>query len=134
MAFAASRASSVGARKAAASVQISPGAIQFTRTFGPQATANDLVTLTTPAFDAPYGTDHGVAVSPATLEMLTMEPPSSCFCMTLFARWLNTINPVRLIAMTAAKKRGDAVDASAAGDPPALFTRTSSFPNSSRAR
>src|ERR1700686_1423932 len=61
--------------------------------------------------------------------MLTIDPPRSWFCITALALCANTIGAVRFRAMIPAVKRGDAVAESAGGEPPALFTRTSTRPN-----
>ncbi len=71
---------------------------------------------------------------PLTLAMLTITPPSSCPCMTALARCEKLSGAVRLSAITAAEKRGEAVAAAASGEPPALFTSTSSRPNRARVK
>ena len=68
------------------------------------------------------------------LEMLTIEPPVSCSCITALARWLNQSGPVRLMAITDAWKRGEVGPVGATGEPPALLMRTSRRPNASSVR
>src|SRR5215213_4436383 len=63
--------------------------------------------------------------------MLTMAPPSSCSCMTRLAAWDTCSGARRLRATIEVEKRGEAVAASADGEPPALLTTTSSRPKRS---
>ena len=60
--------------------------------------------------------------------MLTIAPPPSWDCITRLAAWATTNGPTRLRASTRSVNRCDAVDESAHGAPPALFTTTSSAP------
>ncbi len=64
--------------------------------------------------------------TPLTLEMLTMDPPSSCCCIRRFAACATCNGARRLSRMIDSVNRGEAVAVSATGEPPALLTTTSS--------
>ena len=105
-----------------------PTLIALTRTLGAHSIASDLVSESTPAFAAPYAAVPGEGRSALMEEMLTIEPPCSCSCMTAFAAWAARSGATRLRARTLSWKRGDASAARAYGAPPALLTSTSSRP------
>jgi hypothetical protein len=63
--------------------------------------------------------------------MFTIEPPSSCACITALAFWAKCSGATRLSWRIFSEKRGEAVAASAAGEPPALLTSTSRRPKRS---
>ncbi len=65
---------------------------------------------------------------PLTEVMLTIEPPSSCSCMNELAAWAQYSGASRLSDTMEAENRGEAVAASADGEPPALLTRVSIRP------
>src|SRR6185436_9977950 len=102
---------------------MSPAVIALTRTLGAHSTASDWVRLRRPAFAAPYAAVPGEGRTALTLAMFTIEPPLSWVCITAFARWASQSGAVRFKAMIAAEKRGEAVAASAGGEPPALLIR-----------
>ena len=70
---------------------------------------------------------------PLTLPMLTMDPPSSCACITALAACDTWRGASRFNWRIDSENRGDAVAASAGGAPPALFTTVSSRPPASTA-
>src|SRR3954447_18263482 len=102
--------------------------MEFTRTFGAHSTASDLVSESTPALAAPYAAVPGEGRSALTEEMLTIEPPDSCRCMTALAAWATTSGACRFRPSTLSWNRGEASAARAYGAPPALLTSTSSLP------
>src|SRR4051794_4883621 len=102
--------------------------MEFTRTLGAHSTASDLVSESTPALAAPYAAVPGEGRSALTEEMLTIEPPDSCRCMTALAAWATTRGACRFRPSTLSWNRGEASAARAYGAPPALLTSTSSLP------
>ena len=86
-----------------------------------------------PALAAPYADAPGDGRRPDTLATLTMDPPSSWTVITLWADWAHHSGASRLRPTTASTKRGEASAAMARGEPPALFTRTSTRPKCSTA-
>src|SRR5262245_10562003 len=105
-----------------------PAVTAFTRTLGAKSTARVDVRLRSPALAAPYAALPGFGRVPLTLAMLTMEPPVACSCITALTACEQTSGAIRLRSMIDREKRGDAVAESAGGDPPALFTSTSTRP------
>ena len=62
------------------------------------------------------GGTRGRAI-PLTDEMLTMDPPSSCPCITALAAWAQYMGASRFSATIDARKRGEATAASTWGEP-----------------
>ena len=71
---------------------------------------------------------------PLTEVMLTIEPPPSWSCMNELAAWAQYSGASRLSVTMDAENRGEAVAASADGEPPALLTRVSIRPKRVRGR
>src|SRR5688572_29267980 len=109
-----------------------PAATAATRTFGAHSTARLCASETSPAFAAPYAAVPGDGLSPETLVMKTITPPSGCFCIAAFARCAQWSGATRFSWMIFSWKRGEAVAASVAGAPPALATSTSRRPKRAR--
>src|SRR5262249_11162821 len=85
------------------SVRNGPATMQFTRTFGPYANANERVIELSPAFAAPYGSDVGDGFNDAVLEILMIEPPSP-FAMRLPTSADNRNGPLKLSPTTLSKR------------------------------
>src|SRR4051812_2174057 len=107
---------------------MSPAVTAFTRTFGAKSTARVWVRLSRPALAAPYAALPGFGRVPDTEAMFTIAPPESWSFITAYTAWEKTSGAIRLRSMIDREKRGDAVALSAGGEPPALFTRTSTRP------
>ncbi|MNK93151.1 hypothetical protein D3C87_1132990 [compost metagenome] len=70
----------------------------------------------------------GEGRTPETLQILTMEPPFGWACICRHAACATCRGAIRFSATMASLKRGEAVAASAMGEPPALLTTMSSRP------
>ena len=98
-----------------------PGVMQFTRTLGANAFANEMVRLFNPALAVPYGTSVGLGRREAVLDTIMMLPPLPL--AILVPTTLERRNgPLRLTAMTLSYKSSvcSASDGYK-GDIPALF-------------
>ena len=62
---------------------------------------------------------------------MTIDPPPGWACITSLAACATCSGAIRFSSMILAWNRGEAVAASASGEPPALLTTTSTPPNSS---
>jgi hypothetical protein len=80
---------------------------------------------------APYAAVPGEGRTPLTLPTMMIDPPLAC--MTSLAAWATYSGAIRFSSMTLAWNRGDAVAASASGEPPALLITTSTPPSFSAA-
>jgi hypothetical protein len=69
-------------------VLTSPTSTALTWTPGPHFMASDAVIASRPAFAAPYAAVLGDGRVAETEEVLTIEPPPSCPCITRLAAWL----------------------------------------------
>src|SRR3954468_21249659 len=107
------------------SVKNGPATMQFTRTRGPYANANQPVIELRPAFAAPYGSDVGDGFSDAVLETLMIEPPSP-FAMRLPTSADSRNGPFRF-SPTTLSNRSSLISSSDgySGDMPALLISTS---------
>ena len=111
-----------------------PGHNTFTRMLSrPSTRASVTVRLLSAAFDAQYGIELPVPMSPATLDVITISPPPAAASAGRAARehWNG---PLRFTPMIVSHTSSSTLSRSWCGMKlvvPALFTRMSSRPNAS---
>src|SRR5436190_600621 len=113
------------------SVSNGPGRMQFTRTFGANASANPTVNAFRPAFAQAYGNSITLAISEPTVLTLMIEPEPASY-MRLPTSEPRRNGPFKLTPTVLSNS--SSVTASRlgySGDIPALLTNTSHLPNRS---